>query len=97
MVSGKQYNHSKKLFLTSLLKNIFEAPVPSLHSLQLAFAQRIVTAVNSAKSEAFFDERAKVANFYGATGMSSDVLFDWLVVAEDGTQTEKLAKKIQGY
>lgn len=94
MVSGKQYNHSKKLFLTSLLKNIFEAPVPSL---PLAFAQRIVTAVNSAKSEAFFDERAKVANFYGATGMSSDVLFDWLVVAEDDSQTERLAKKIQGY
>ncbi|WHI46426.1 hypothetical protein ACJJIW_20820 [Microbulbifer sp. JMSA004] len=62
----------------------------------LEFAENIIQAVKSAKSEDFFGEPVRVSAFDGKVGQFSEVYFDWLVVTKDREQTIDLSRKVLG-
>jgi hypothetical protein len=71
-----------------------EAFLVGTESELLTFAQNIMNAVNSAKSNVFFEEETRTKEISGLVGEQSEVQFDWLVVTKNNEQTIKLAEKI---
>jgi hypothetical protein len=61
----------------------------------LDFANKIISSVNSAKTDVFFGEDVKSTNtIYSSLDSKSEVCFDWLVIAKDNKHKDDIFYKV---